>query len=944
MRFILLLFLFLPLQLFAGESLNLAEVEIECHASEFCSNRKNRFENIKGNFRSVVHLKETLKILASDGGYESLSYNLYKTGENYKLVLKMKLKPIIDVINIGTIDRNLDIDPLQLLTIREGEFFETQKLKSDILALQKRLETMGYPDNSHELQVVQKKDKVVVNLALKLGDPRVFKRIKINTTSFYVNDFLSRKFHTFYNKPFEFTKFKLYLDDAQKELFTYGYYLIDLDFSPIVKKNRVILDVKVSHDQLFAFDFKNLKEEHRSVIHNLVKDLFRKYKRPLTDSILKTAIEEHYNKKALLNAEVRVSIEKFQNSFRETVTLYRLFLNENEKTRLKAVNFQGYSFFNKSDLKEMFNNEAFELARIKYYDEDYFNYFADLLKSKYVEKGFVQAKVVGPIKTFTNDKLEVSIEYTIQEGQRAMVRNLVFEGLPLELEDKVTSKISNKVGTPFNPVSMAEDLKLVTSVMQEKGYYFADITNANEDGLVTYSKTGADVDLRYVIKSGPLVKLNRIIYLGNNKTRKKVFSKKILLGPGDIITPEKTRSYEANLSATGLFNSVTVTPIRHSSKSNTATDLIVKVTEREFGLVELAPGYRTDLGLKLTGTISYLNIGGMNRAVTLRSQINYRLNDQTLDPTRREQKLRFLEHNTSLTYTQGDIFNTSIDSSVSGSYQRKRFYSFDADIVRASATLTRDLTRNFSTSARYQIENIVQSNATEERDNGSFQIGAITPSVTYDLRNSAVLPSNGAFFNLSTEFANPFFGSQKEADLTINYYKIVSRNRFYIPYKYGTVAISMVAGGQTNLATDKVVSDGVSQTSGYIPNIKVFRLTGTDIIRGFNDEEANRVPGDAKDDISEVKIDDMAYLANFKLEPRYFINDTVIAGLFYDAGRVFVNRFDLSQLRDSVGVSFKIITPVGTLDFDYGIKLLRETNKDGSLESPGRFHVSIGFF
>jgi hypothetical protein len=46
MRFILLLFLFLPLQLFAGDGLNLAEVEIECHASEFCSNRKNRFENI----------------------------------------------------------------------------------------------------------------------------------------------------------------------------------------------------------------------------------------------------------------------------------------------------------------------------------------------------------------------------------------------------------------------------------------------------------------------------------------------------------------------------------------------------------------------------------------------------------------------------------------------------------------------------------------------------------------------------------------------------------------------------------------------------------------------------------------------------------------------------------------------------------------------------------
>ena len=76
---------------------------------------------------------------------------------------------------------------------------------------------------------------------------------------------------------------------------------------------------------------------------------------------------------------------------------------------------------------------------------------------------------------------------------------------------------------------MAEDLKLATSILQGNGYYFGEIINANDDGLVTYSKSGADVDIRYVVVSGPLVKLNRIIYLGNNKTRKKVLSKKIIL-------------------------------------------------------------------------------------------------------------------------------------------------------------------------------------------------------------------------------------------------------------------------------------------------------------------------------------------------------------------------------------------------------------------------------
>jgi len=944
MKFFLILIFIFSLKLSAATVFNLSEVEVQCNVSEQCPARKSRYANLVGDYRSLLHLKDTLRILASDGGYESLSYDVIQNYKSNKLVIYMKLKPTIKAINIGTTDRNINMNPQQLLSIKEGEFFETQKLKTDLVNLQKRLETMGYPHNSHEMSVVQVKDKVVINLVITLREPRLFKGVKSNATSTYVNDFLKRKFYTFYNKPFEFTRFKLYLDEAQKELFSYGYYLISLDFSPIIKNNRVVLDVKVMQDKLFAFDFINLKEEHRDVIHLIVKDLFRKYKRTLTESIIKNALEEHYKQKALLNADVRIEIEKYRNNYMELVTLYRLFLDEKEKTRLTGVSFIGNSFFSNSEIDKMFEQEAFELAKINYYDEEYFNYFVGYLKSKYIEKGFVQIKVLGPSKTFYDAKKQASIEYSIQEGQRAFVRNLSFEGLPPELEEKILSKIFNKVGIPFNPIAMTEDLKIVTKIMQGRGYYFAEITNVNDAGLVTYSKSGADVDIKYIINSGPIVRFNRIIYLGNNKTRKKVIDKKVNLDPGEIITPDKTRNFEADISATGLFNSVSVTPVRHSSKINTATDLIVKVSEREFGLIELAPGFRTELGLKLTGTVSYMNIGGMNRAVTLRSQVNQRFSYQTLDPERRKQKRQFLEHNTSLTYTQGDIFNTSIDSSVGGSYQRKRFYSFDADIARANFTLTRDITRKLSTSARYQIENIVQNDATEARDNGSFRIGAITPSLTYDLRNSSTLPINGAFFNLSCEFANPYLGSQRENDLTINYYKLVSRNRFYIPHKYGTLAISMVAGTQKNLARDKVVREGVSQTEGYIPNIKVFRLTGMDIVRGYNDEEINRVVGSNKDDISEIKIDDRAYLANFKIEPRYFINDALMAGVFYDAGRVFVNQVNLGELRDSVGVTVKILTPVGTLDFDYGIKLLRERNKNGSLEDPGRFHVSIGFF
>lgn len=926
---------------FASTSFSLSEVVVDCPPSVTCTQRTARFKNLVGDYRSQVHLKETLRVMASDGGYRNFSYVLTEDKDKYSLLIKFNLKPTIKEINIGFTDRNLEHDPSQLVSLREGEFFESQKLKISMNGLKSRLEGMGFPKNSHSFEVIEKDDLVYINVVITLGSPRIFKSATTNSKSNYIQEYFKNKFLNLYNKPFDVTKFKNYLDDAQKELFSYGYYLLSLDFKPIVKGNRVTLDIKVNNDQLFAFDFKNLKVEDRSVVHELMIDLFRKYKRTLNVVTIKNALNEHYNNRALLNARFVVETSKYKNSYNEPVRLYRIYLYEDGKTRVEDVVFTGNIYLTNSKLKRLYEKEAFELASLHYYDQEYLAYFQEYLKTEYIRRGFVQVRVLDPVTTFDAEKKVAKVEYNIQEGPRAYVRKILFEGLPEKFEYSILSELTNKKGSPFNPIAMVEDIKKVATFLQERGYYYAEVSNANDSEFVRYSKSGTDVDIQFKITTGPIIKLNRILYLGNDKTKKKVIWKKILLDEGEIVTPSKTREIESALSATGLFTSVNVTPLRHNSK-NAATDLIVKVVEREYGLVEIAPGYRTDLGIKLTATATYQNIGGNNRSVTLRSQLNHRLSFRTLDPERRKDAEQLLEHNTSVSFNQGDIFDSLIDLGASAAYQTRRFYSFDADILRLNGTLTRDLSKRLSSSIRYQFEDISQYNATQAIDNGSFQIGAITPSLTYDLRNSQVNPLKGAFFNLSTEFANPYFFSQKEPDLTINYYKLISRNRFYIPFKNGTVAISLVGGMQENLAKEKVTVDGIEQTKGYIPNIKVFRLTGMDIVRGFNDEEMNRLPDDK--DISEVRVDNRAYLANFKLEPRYFINDSLMAGVFYDAGRVFVGRMDLGELRDSVGVTFKIITPVGTLDFDYGIKLLRKKDASGNLEDPGRFHVSIGFF
>lgn len=936
-----LFFLFLSFFSFAETNLNLQEVNVKCEPSVACEKRAIRFKGLVGEYRSLVHLKDTLEILASDGGYQTFSYELLEKENHLVLDITFYLKPIISELTVGFTDRNLEYDPTQLLNIREGDFFEIQKLKEDIAALRQKLDSMGFPDNSETFDVIEKGNTVAINVVITLGRPRIFKKINTVSKSVFVSNFLKRKFLNMYKKPFDLVHFKSHLDDAQKELFQYGYYLINLNFTPIYKNKSVSLAVTVFNDDIFAFDLRNLQREHRDVIHSLLVDLLRKYKRPLTKSVIRNTLKEHYQKRAFLKTTENIQIEQSKNKSNETVTVYRITFYENGKTRLANVSFTGNSFYTSKKLLKIFEKEAFELASVKYYDEEYFSYFQNYLKNLYIQKGFVQAKVFDPVKIFDAEKKVSSVEYTILEGDRAFIKSISFEGVPDELVDQIEPLLVNQAGKAFNPVIMDEDIKKFISFLQGQGYYYAEIKSGPDSEIISYNKNATEVYIRYRVEVGTLVHLNRVLYLGNDKTKKRVIEKKIRMKKGDVLTPSKVRDIEAALSATGLFNSVSVTPVRHTS-DNTATDLLVKVLERDYGLIEIAPGFRTDLGLKLTGTVTYQNIGGHNRSVTLRSELNRRTSYTTLEPERRDKQKNFIEHQESITYNQGDIWDTSVDGSASVSYLTRRFYAFDADILRLNGTLTRDWNKRFATSVRYQYENIDQYNATREINNGAFRIGSITPGMTFDLRNSQVLPTKGAFFGLSSEFANPFFASQKDPNLTINYYKLLSRNRFYIPFKNGTLAISLTGGFQENLATNVISSNGETRTEGYIPTIKVFRLTGIDILRGYNDEEMNRLQSGK--DISEERVDKRAYMALLKVEPRYIINDNLMAGLFYDAGRVFVNDPNLAELRDSVGVTFKIVTPVGTLDFDYGIKLLRKRDDEGRLEDPGRFHVSIGFF
>lgn len=759
-------------------------------------------------------------------------------------------------------------------------------------------------------------------------------------------------------RPFDPLTLKIQTDLISKELFAGGY------FNSIIKtelggtENDLIVKFTMDLKDRVNFEFQGnhlfSHQELRTKLLDKIRNEFGKVDIKNLSSFLADEYEDAgFYQTKVTNYQIQgVDASKLR------VINYFFVIDEGFKIKVSEISYRGNSILKKNEIEDIFKKNGTALAKGGFYDKKFFDEFSDILKKEYLSRGFVFVEVSKPRVVSNDEDDTVTIEYGIAEKQQVILKNITFPKVPDDLAAKAKTALINKEGAPVNIIELENDLRKMVIEFQNEGYYFANITNLNSDTLLVYEKSYASVDLRPEINLDRKICYNEAIINGNVQTNTRVINREIDLKPGDLITPKKLEDLRQKLSGLNLFSSLRITPyMMYESETGSCpkTNLVIQVKEKDFGLIEVAPGYRTDLGAKLSTGVTYNNISGMNRSASLRLQGNKRFNLDGFDERRKAEDKDLFEYSAKASFVEPYVFHniikTQLEFELSSTFQRIRFYGFDADIFRISPQVSKNFSRSFSSSVKYQFERIVQFDATETKDNDNFSIGGITPTVTWDLRDDAINPKKGAFFTLSSEWANNFFGSMKEKELEVNFVKVISRNRFYYPMGDFVMALSIAAGYQKNFAEEilkdsngnRVLNDnGQPKTRGYIPSIKVFRLDGYDEIRGYDEGEINRLMDGTP--IGEVIVQREAYFTALKFEPRYNLTDAIKIGIFFDAGRVYVDDFQPMRLRTSVGAGLKYVTPVGSLDFDYGFKLQRKTYPDQQRDSVGRFHLSIGFF
>ena len=534
---------------------------------------------------------------------------------------------------------------------------------------------------------------------------------------------------------------------------------------------------------------------------------------------------------------------------------------------------------------------------------------------------------------FSDSQRESAIEVDVVLGDRFLVGGIKLGFDPKKYDFKLPLTINR--GDIFSATIVDGERKNLLKTLKEKGFFFAKYDSSRP--FTSENNLTKKVELDFQISPGLKSILNEIRLEGLQKTKGKVIFREIDAQKGEAITPRLIQKINDQLVSLNLFSFLSISPVVVDVQNdNNLVDLVINVREKDFGILSISPGFRTDIGPKVDVNIQRNNISGENKNLLLGGRVSKRTDLTLIDPRRRDFSNTFMEYRLNTSYSIPYFFKSFNRSILSSELTRRRFFGFDADIVRASGSLDKKISQKGSLFLRYQFELIKQFNATEQLENGEFRIGGVTASYFYDNRNRVINPSKGSYHSVSAELAHPIFLSMND-DLEINFLKLQSRNRFYKRFSSFIFASSFAAGWQKNLGR----GDSSGSKKSYIPRVKVFRLEGVDNVRGYNSTEVNRVYGG--EDISEFVIDDIASFFNFKAELRREVSPSVMLSSFYDLGKVMPKVFDFNNLNHSVGLSLKLLTPVGTLNLDYGLKLNREL-VNGEKEQFGRFHLMVGYF
>jgi len=573
-------------------------------------------------------------------------------------------------------------------------------------------------------------------------------------------------------------------------------------------------------------------------------------------------------------------------------------INEGPCTRTIVFSFTGQKAFSEQALLSVMQTGRASLLRRAVFipeilDEDLVN-----LRAMYLKEGYTDVRIDHALE-WSADKTSVTVAVSIVEGVRTMVSGIRFEGLTVIEGHEALEALQLKVGSPFQEALLKQDEIALSHTIAAHGYPYVE-TKAQP--VFNAERTG--VRIVFAITEGKRVTMGRIYYQGNFATRKRPLAREIVVKPGEAFSPQAMLKGQKNIRTMGIFDSVQFRTLGLKSQSDKVT-LLVDMQETPPYYIQSGTGYTSETGLFANARLGDRNLLGWGDDIWVGGAAR---------PPGRNAKINLTQHR---------IFGTPATTSYAVSYDRSEPFNqtFGTTVWTSSVNVLREFERQrlkSSWGVRYEHrdEFIIEPAPQDEDTYDPRGILVLTPSLTYDTRDSIVRPHKGLIATATLDLSK---GLQNSLDNFLKYY--LTLRTYWSPHQRVTLAW---------LARWNYIETLGREST--IPQDQLFYSGGTMSVRGF---EENMLRYDAKKDPLGGRLSMVG-----SMEVRFEATNDWELSLFYDTGAV---RRTLSEggsdnFRSAVGIGMRYITPIGPIGLLYGQKI---SPKEG--EKSGRFHFSFGY-
>lgn len=676
--------------------------------------------------------------------------------------------------------------------------------------------------------------------------------------------------------------------------------------------------------------------------------------------VIQKKIEEEYRDHGFSHVRIAaLPFEASSNSGTKTARVVTFRITEGPRVLIDSVDFDGVSSFTKDKLTALFFENAPSGIQNRIYSEKGATKAAEILVEKLRENGFLGARLVTLNSTNLLPNLKeqshlVRLTVYLYEGDQTLVRSIDLRGIQQFTYAEVLETLRVGASQPLNLFALGSGVSALRKKYRDIGYLAARIDSSSEEGaatssppnspshslgsggsLIKYSDENRIADISVQVFEGPKFRVGHIEIVGAALTDEDVILREITFRVGDVLKESEIEASERNLRRLGVFSSVEIRPtdgvsdrtskvqgaqgalvagVPQGSSGEEAKTVKIAVHEADRGILSYGPGFRSDLGLRVFGQLSYSNLLGRNHTVSVSAAVNRRLVDY-----------HFIEAQGVVAYSWPWFLFPAMSFRPSATVGRTQYINFFAENVSAMLQWEKAVLPSLQVTFSYAVEKIFQHEAQDARDNGQFRIGSITPRVVLDLRDSPYAPTSGYYGTTWADLSYPLLGSQQAPDPAIGYYRIQTRHDYYVSlYRDFVLFASFRCGFESAFQGDSFSN----QAPYVIPLIKQFALGGIGSIRGYKEQELNNP--------FVLNGESMSYV-NYRTQLDVPLSGAFKFGIFGDAGNILVNNFSFGGLKYGAGFGIHYNSPVGPVNLDWGFKVDPPPGSDTQL-----IHFSVG--